>query len=125
MAKTKCLQCGKLFSAAPYRIEAGLAKYCSRKCWRIASRKQPDGNCPWCGKVFRKKLSRQKFCSTECARAGQQAAAQVTKLSKKVIPAGKGGSGFGLFDDPWKTGAVQPDRYGKDLYREPDFGLGF
>lgn len=125
MPNVPCDQCGKEFHASPSRLAAG-ARYCSRACYQEANKRMADGECAWCGKAFKKQNSRQKHCSTDCARSAQQEAARNTVLAKQIAAAkGRSSSGFGLFDDPWTTGDVKPDRYGRDLYRTPDFGLGF
>jgi hypothetical protein len=36
-----------------------------------------------------------------------------------------GSTGFGMSFDPWATGEIQPDEYGRGLYRQVDPVLGF
>lgn len=115
MPIVKCQHCKKEFEVTQGRINSGRARYCSRKCSADALRKKPDGVCNWCRKPFKKRTKRQKCCSSECARATQMNTSQHAKQD----------ASFSMVEDPWISGAIPPDRYGKDLYRMPDFGCGF
>jgi hypothetical protein len=69
----KCLQCEKGFYARPSALKRGEGKYCSVKCYFIASNKQSypyNKTCLLCGQTFEIKeyrYRRRKFCSQSCA----------------------------------------------------------
>lgn len=78
MTKIKCIcaNCGKEYFVQPYRIREG-SKYCSRKCFNEALKKEKEKIetkiCKYCGKEFEIKAAlkwqRKKiFCSLECSR---------------------------------------------------------
>ncbi len=150
-----CKTCGAQFHTRPGRITAGRGKYCSRECASAARRIAHDMECAWCGKTISRKHPRQKFCSRACAASAAHAAQFGKPRERKCAGCGTmfqpvrsddrhcasaecrmraaqerrcgapNGNLPGLFEDPWASGAIPPDRYGKDLYRMPDAALGF
>ncbi len=68
LEKKECSCCGKTFLGGPRK------KYCSLNCNKRASYLRSTGRqpgvenetCPICGKVFRKRIKTQKFCSSTC-----------------------------------------------------------
>lgn len=148
MPVVPCHQCGTEFYVRPARHNAGKGKYCSRKCAAEAKRIRDTVSCPWCGRHFVKRAA-QIYCSRSCAASANQALHNrhgndekycivceksfTQGISSKICSnaclaqhrsGGKVG-GYSLFDDPWATGAIEPDKYGTDLFRTPDTGLGF
>ncbi|UZP67341.1 hypothetical protein N1030_17355 [Desulfovibrio mangrovi] len=149
MPLVTCQTCGKEFQAKPGRIAMGKAKFCSRACSAASRRATKPIPCEWCQQPMVPRRGNQKFCSRACSAAALHAA-QYRKLpdqreckqcgtgfapatltehycSNRCRKAARlgGGPSFGLFEDPWASGAIPPDRYGRDLYRTPDIGLGF
>lgn len=144
-----CRTCGKEFHAKPGRIAMGKAKYCSRACSSASRRAASPVPCAWCQQLMIPRRNNQKFCSRTCSAAALHAAQFQKQTDQRTckqcgsafIPASVtdhycstrcrkaartgGGPSFGLFEDPWASGAIPPDRYGRDLYRTPDTGLGF
>ena len=64
--------------------------------------------CKVCGRPFTPASMQDSCCSPSCEAAHARAS-------------GRGA----LFDDPWASGAIPPDRYDRDFYRIPDTVLGF
>ncbi|MFI3270918.1 MAG: hypothetical protein R3Y11_02290 [Pseudomonadota bacterium] len=62
--------------------------------------------CRTCHAPFVPLYTMQVFCSRACEMEGA-----VCHVS--------------MFDDPWFSGAIPPDQYGRDYYRSPDVYLGF
>lgn len=144
-----CHTCGKEFSARPGRIASGRGKFCSRECSATSRRNTDIVSCQWCGKETLRKSARQKYCSRACAAASAHAVhfskPQQTRPCRtcgrpflprtatdahcdtrcRMADRQDSGQGYGMFEDPWANGSIPPDRYGKDLYRMPDAGLGF
>ena len=63
----KCKVCGKLFLVEPSR--ADVAKYCSRECMGIASRKKVKTICCYCKKeieITLNKLRNKNYCCRDC-----------------------------------------------------------
>ncbi|MFV0421103.1 hypothetical protein [Oleidesulfovibrio sp.] len=149
MPVVTCQHCQSEFSVAQARIRAGRGKYCSRQCSDAARTISREIQCAWCGKSVRPTHARQAYCSRSCGAHAQAARArkgekrQCMQCGKHFAPVNNkerycsqrcrresdlqqaATRGYGLFEDPWASGDVQPDRYGKDLYRMPDIGLGF
>lgn len=143
-----CNQCGTEFYVRPARHNAGKGKYCSRKCAANAKRIKQTVSCPWCGRHFVKRAG-QIYCSRSCAASANHAAHDrhgteektcivcekhfTTGVSNKICSNAclarhrnsNNSGGYTLFEDPWETGAIPPDRYAQDLFRMPDIGLGF
>lgn len=127
MPLVKCGLCGKEHYVRPGRIAAGRGKFCSRECASKARRNEAnEAVCEWCGISFRKKGRPQKYCSRSCAATAahtsnrQKAFRHTMRSSVQTAE-----SPYSLCEDPWASGAIPPDRYGRDLYRMPDTGLGF
>ncbi|MEZ6854175.1 hypothetical protein [Halodesulfovibrio aestuarii] len=84
----------------------------------------PTVNCQNCGKPFHVAPSvlrrgYGKFCSPVCAyesrgEAGTRADNVGDEYTVRMS-----------HEDPWLTGAIQPDVFGNGVVREVDFGLGF
>ncbi|ABB37957.1 hypothetical protein Dde_1156 [Oleidesulfovibrio alaskensis G20] len=149
MPVVTCRHCGKEFSVPQARIRAGRGKYCSRRCSDAARTVPREIACAWCGKSVRPTHAGQMYCSRSCGAHAQAARARkgekrtCAQCGRAFSPASNkerfcsarcrrdndlqqaATRGYGLFEDPWASGDVQPDRYGKDLYRMPDMGLGF
>lgn len=145
MAIVTCQHCGRPFSIRPARIAAGRGRYCSRACQGAARARQRVSVCAFCGVTFEDGRARRRFCSRECASlaAAQRVGVRERRCatcggafapasphdrycSVACEAAGVMAAGGGrLFDDPWASGAIPPDRYGRDLYRMPDLVLGF
>ncbi len=148
MPLVHCRQCGKSFGAKPGRIASGRAKFCSRECAAAARRLTRTIQCEWCHKPVPQRKAMQRFCSRACAASAAHAATHGKPPTHRACrtcgatftPANhadlhcsmqcrisdmQGRGGNGLFEDPWASGAIPPDRYGKDLYRTPDVWLGF
>lgn len=142
-----CQHCGVTFMAKVGRIKTGRAKFCSRECAAASRRIRREVTCAWCNKVVTQRRPMQKYCSRTCSAAAAHAATG-KETEKRLCGQCRRpftpkhnedeycsrrcknmnscvGGGFGLFEDPWTTGAIQPDRYGRDLYRAPDIWLGF
>jgi hypothetical protein len=148
MPVVPCNQCGTEFYVRPARYNAGKGKYCSRKCAAEAKRIKQTVSCPWCGRHFVKRAG-QIYCSRSCAASANHAAHErygadekhcivcekrfTNGVSSKICSNtclakhrnGSNAGGYSLFDDPWATGEIPPDRYARDLFRMPDIGLGF
>ncbi|MEZ6852081.1 hypothetical protein [Halodesulfovibrio aestuarii] len=148
MPVVPCQQCGTEFYVRPARYNAGKGKYCSRKCAGEAKLKNDTVSCPWCGKQFVKRAG-QIYCSRSCGASANHAAHNrhgteqnrcivcekkfTHGVSKHICSnaclvkhrEGISNSGYTLFDDPWATGAIPPDKYAHELYRQPDPVLGF
>lgn len=152
MPTVVCQHCGKVFSIALSRIQMGKGKYCSRECMDAARHPERETKfCEWCHKPMFETHARQRYCSRSCAGYAQAAEARNHEIViKKCQHCGKPfprtsaktrfcsqecakeferqkrlGRGYALFEDPWASGAVPPDCYGRDLYRMPDMVLGF
>lgn len=152
MPKVICKECGAEFHVRPARIASGRGKFCSRECASAARKVEGDTRqCAWCGREFVTKSGTQKYCSRSCSAVAVHAATQMRPAGggrkcaccgRLFMPREAGArfcgeecrersmrdgalSAYSLFEDPWETGAIPPDRYGKDMYRMPDIGLGF
>lgn len=145
MSLVTCRHCGRNFDVRPARLAAGRGVYCSRQCM-AAHRAQEtvEAHCAYCGRPFPSARPRRRFCSRSCAGRSAHAAGFVTRtckvcgrpftpasmqdsccsLSCEAAYARASGRGA-LFDDPWASGAIPPDRYDRDFYRIPDTVLGF
>lgn len=145
-----CQICGKEFYVRPARIKMGKDKYCSRKCISEARRRADTVSCPWCGKHFVKRAG-QIYCSRSCAALANHASHERVGVKKneciicgtefkhgvsskvcsnECLVAYRKGVGiqchnYSLDADPWETGAIPPDRFAPDMYRQPDPVLGF
>lgn len=144
-----CQQCGTKFYARVSRIEAGNDKYCSRKCAGEARRIERTTDCPWCGNLFVKRTG-QIFCSRSCAALSNHASSEKNRKGGRCIVChnhfvhgvsskicshaclvahrkslGVHNVSYSLESDPWETGAIQPDRFAWDMFRQPDPVLGF
>lgn len=148
MPVVPCQQCGTEFYVRPAYYSAGKGKFCSRKCAAKAKRIKDTVSCPWCGKHYVKRAG-QIYCSRSCAAYANHAAHDRLGAEKnrcivcdkkfthgvssricsnacltvhhKAAPS----DGYALFDDPWETGAIPPDRFASDMFRQPDPVLGF
>lgn len=149
MPLVTCQTCGKNFNAKPGRVASGRGKFCSRKCAGTSRRVSKPVRCEWCRKEVASRHPDQKYCSRTCAASAAHSTQHQTLpeyrickvcgnafppksitdiyCNKRCYRADKYGNrvNYGLFEDPWASGAIPPDRYGKDLYRMPDAGLGF
>lgn len=131
MPTVECEFCGKEFHTKPSRIAANKGRFCSRKCASDAAQeRKPWSKCPICGKKYKKYRTDVKTCSFECGmqHAKQQKARNgkpAQKRSSHSIESGNRHTGFALESDPWATGEIQPDEYGRGLYRQVDPVLGF
>jgi hypothetical protein len=67
-----CETCATVFSARPYKLRAGKARFCSRRCYR-ASVKRPEKRCAHCGGLIPETGWHHdaKYCSQRCYRADQ------------------------------------------------------
>jgi len=130
MPTVNCEHCKKRFHAKPSQIAAGQGRYCSTRCAGMAKRQNlEDMHCAHCGAVFSPDRKRRKYCSTSCSAMATHAKKrggeikgmiwQETKKKDFSMPR------FELFEDPWKSGQIPPDEYGRGIFREPDFVLGF
>ena len=143
-----CLICGKEFYVRPSMLKAGKGKYCSRECASKAQKLKDTVPCPWCGKLFVKRAG-QIYCSRSCSAyanhalhgrqpdhtqrcivCGKKFKHGVTKqiCSTACLTRHRKGSirrGYALFEAPWATGEIPPDKLGHNLYRQPDPVLGF
>ena len=94
MITLSCVTCGKAFQVKPYRVRAGKARFCSRRCLGLAmlpaineprvralrGRKAHNNGgiqslCEQCGKLFSHPPSRlgiRHFCSQLCYTAAQR-----------------------------------------------------
>lgn len=150
MPVVPCAQCGTEFYVRPARKNAGLGKYCSRKCAGDAKRIKDTVSCPWCGRHYVKRAN-QIYCSRSCAASANHAASgrQGTTekqciicdrsfthgVSSKIcsnacLSVHRKGFGvqqtsYSLESDPWETGAIPPDQFASDMFRQPDPVLGF
>lgn len=65
-----CLHCGSQFSVEPYKVREGKAKYCSRTCRGLASRRGEMTACAQCSTAFyldaAKAKAGRKLCSRQC-----------------------------------------------------------
>lgn len=127
MSVSICQHCGKAFKVRPSRQKMGRGLFCSRDCYFDAKRRYAFAKkCEFCEKVFYTKNDDARYCSRLCAGKG---AAQLVKekakeqaLSEKKVRAHCAPSSF---EDPWASGAIPPDYYGRDFCRMPDVWLGF
>lgn len=145
-----CQICGKEFYVRPARLKIGKDKYCSRKCAAEAKRIKDTVSCPWCGKHYIKRAG-QIYCSRSCAALANHAAhdrygtekdrcivcdkefkhgVSSTICSNECLVTYREGVGiqshnYSLESDPWETGAIPPDRFAPDMFRQPDPVLGF
>ena len=83
-SKSVCKNCGKEFTAYPYKIKIGCGKYCSRACFLKSNRGEKNIHwkggdkihiCQTCGKEFvvtysKDKYGWGKYCSAECMSIG-------------------------------------------------------
>lgn len=129
MAVAVCQQCGKSFTVRPSRQEQGKGLYCSRQCYFESKRRYAFvKTCEHCGKIFYTKREEARFCSRACA--GKEATRPDAPVLSHGVSSGlyseyRGAQGPKSFEDPWASGAIPPDCYGRDLYRMPDVWLGF
>lgn len=148
MPVVPCETCGTEFYVRPARKEAGRGKYCSRKCATKALRVKRSVSCPWCGRHYVKRTN-QIYCSRSCAALANHAAnnrpaadekrcivcdnnfthgvssnicSNACLVEHREAPSA---SGYTLFEDPWATGAIPPDKFAHDMFRQPDPVLGF
>lgn len=63
-----CRQCGREFFAENAKINAGLAKFCSRKCYHLSTRNAIEKLCLNCGNIMlvRPSEGARKYCSAKC-----------------------------------------------------------
>lgn len=72
MIEQICQQCGEIFLARPYKVNAGDAKFCSRECHYKHMTTRVRCICQHCGEVFDVHLAditrgRGQFCSRLCS----------------------------------------------------------
>lgn len=82
----KCEYCGEEFYSYPYRHT--ISKYCSRKCYHMATRKTNVFVCLNCGKEVLDAKKGRLFCSTECAskyRASRPRKATIGKSGYRYV----------------------------------------
>ncbi|OBQ46241.1 hypothetical protein [Halodesulfovibrio spirochaetisodalis] len=128
------------------------SKKCAYAAKKEAKRIANTVNCPWCDKVFVKR-SEQTYCSRSCAAAAVHArnnsadkktAKRTCIVCEKEFTLGVSNricshaclvqhrkelgchpTKYALESDPWETGAIPPDRFARDMFRQPDPVLGF
>lgn len=85
-----CLICGKEYFVYKYQI--GKSKYCSHKCLGEAKRQKSlinskaNINCECCGNVFKRKSTKQRFCSLQCSaksicKSGQENSLYIERIA--------------------------------------------
>lgn len=143
MPVVTCLHCGTSFSVNPARLRNGRGRYCSRACHASARTLERSESCLLCGGGMPPGRPHRRYCSRECAALAAAGQARLKPrdcavCGRRFAPAtlrerfcGPGceslvhGAGGCLFEDPWVSGAIPPDCYGRDLFRMPDMVLGF
>lgn len=138
-----CLHCGSPFSVNPARLLHGRGRYCSRACHAAARTLERPERCRLCGGPMPPGRAHRRYCSRECVALA--AAGQARLHPRTCVVCGRGfspaslrdkfcgpgceaaahGLDHGLFEDPWASGDIPPDCYGRDLFRMPDMVLGF
>lgn len=117
-----CIHCGKSFMT---RIDQP-AKFCSKKCFGLASRKRVQVFCAWCGRPFEVTKSRTlvgvtksglKFCSHQC----HSDASKIESGIKEIYPAHYGtGINSPSYRRPFKNSEFVCKRCG---YKEFSCGI--
>ncbi len=144
MSISVCQYCGKGFAVKPSRKILGKGLYCSRPCYLKAKRRRTLVKCcGYCGKIFHTKRGEARYCSRSCAgkaamhRGGGEMyycrtcntpfipSYTLQVFCSRACEIEEGARHMPMFDDPWISGAIPPDHYGRDYYRSPDVYLGF
>lgn len=127
MTLSICQHCGETFNVRPSRQKVGRGQFCSRQCYFDAKRRYTFARkCKFCGNIFYTKRDDALYCSRACA--GKGTMELVKEKAKEQVLAGKKVRTRSIpcsFDDPWASGAIPPDDYGRDFCRMPDVWLGF